>query len=260
MCLHSPHEHGSLARIVHDAYIGANVEPRVAEGVSEHAVLFKMVDANGEVHWTPVNHVERVIVDPVHYHWQTHLADMGLSTAAQNNTGGGDCLVLAVRDCLRERGVTEVRDVWQLRTLVCNNMLSAPVSAVWRSAWNGAQAWEDLIRMADPSGHEYMWLPHIRALAVGLRRMIVRIPMAKGSSGEVEMFRVFHSDPNHGTEAHGVERPRGGSECCDCYTWGRFLAFWRVLERGTRDQTVVILYNGSDHYLGTSLRGPGDPY
>ena len=103
-------------------------------------------------------------------------------------------------------------------------------------------------------------MPHIRALAVGLKRMVVRVPMAKGSSGEVEMIRVFHSDPNHGTEAHGVERPRGGSECCDCYTWGRFLAFWRVLERGTRDQTVVILYNGSDHYLGTSLRGQGDPY
>ena len=83
-------------------------------------------------------------------------------------------------------------------TVVCEVMCDSSRTGVWRLGWNGTEDWEGPVRIADLSGHEYMWSPHVRALAVGLRRRIVRIPTRTGTSGEpVEIIRVFLPDPDH---------------------------------------------------------------
>ena len=191
-----------------------------------------------------------------HHDWDLHLVSMGRHEEAVDNPGFGDCLPHAVGDGLRDLRVEGEWSPIALRTQVCDVMNDASRTGVWKDEWNGHTGeWEHLIEMASPSGRAYMWMPHIRAMAVALRRLIVRIPMRQGKSKErQEIIRVFHPDPDHRSKERGVVRPPGYLECCDYYSWHFFLEYWRGLAPNERDDTLVILYNGSDHYLGTKLK------
>jgi hypothetical protein len=188
--------------------------------------------------------------------WNLHLMSMDRHGEAVDNLGHGDCLFFAVADGLRDLRVEGEWTSFALRTLVCDVMNDGSRTGVWKDEWNGHNGdWERLIEMASPSGRAFMWMPHIRAMAVALKRCIVRIPMRQGKSKErQEIIRVFHHDPDHRSKQRGVVRPLGYLECCDYYSWHFFLEYWRELAPNERDDTLVILYNGSDHYLGTKLR------
>ena len=225
-------------------------EKRIARGKRKASELEESDEEILEERW-----VRNAPSVPVCHQWAQHLVSMDRHDEAVNNPGAGDCLPYAVADVLKDLGVEGEWTVAGLRTMVCEVMSDTSRTGIWRSEWGGHDDWQTLIQIAGPGGCEYMWMPHIRALAVGLQRCIVRIPMRKGTSGESEeIIRVFHPDPNHPSEEQGLVRPRGNLECCDYYTWPCFLAHWQGLAPDEQNQTAVILYNGVDHYLGTSVR------
>ena len=200
------------------------------------------------------------------YLWESHLEDLGRSRVAIQNKGAGNCLPYAVRDILRQ----QAQGVWSvpaLRALVVRTMREAPTKEsyhpqVWMQKWchtmtstEKCAEWERLIAAANPAHKEYMWFPHVRALAVGLGRTIVVIPTKRhGRGGGGEQIRVFHTNPSHGEAHRGVIVPRGFSDCNDRYSWVAFMEYWRTLPEDECANTIVILHDPDmQHYLGTSI-------
>ena len=110
----------------------------------------------------------------------------------------------------------------------------------------------------DPACKDYLLPIHIRMLALTTIRTIVVLTMNKGSPPTPEMVKIYHPDPDHiqtfsglVLSSHAVSMQMG-----DLFSWTDFFAYWNSMSASFQNDCLIIVYNGTDHYLGTKLSTP----
>jgi len=153
--------------------------------------------------------------------------------------------------------------VYELRNAIHLRLLSVDPQELWfteymkdieaNTAADGSNpTWTSTITRTDPLCQDYQWFIHIRLLAITTGHTIIILTMRKNNANSREMIKVYYPDPHHQSCFKGVLKRWELSQGGDLFSWTEFVVFWHRQSAYFKNNCLVIVYNGSNHFLGTT--------